>query len=180
MDAQTEKQVAMHKDFFSRTRFALEHRFYLEAIILEYAAIESRLESICDTIGFPCGKNCTCRAEVKITSRIACIKSYKNKNKEFFKASKLPADFFDKNGALKTWLVKRNTIVHGLYKNAADYKNKIKCNQTVAEDGFEIARLLYNEAKRSKSLKKNHPEVLINTIPLCKNKTCKANTSVSI
>lgn len=42
-----QKAVDMHRNFFDKTQFAIDNGFFIEAISMEYAAIESRLESIC-------------------------------------------------------------------------------------------------------------------------------------
>ena len=40
------KQVEMHKNFFDKCHVAIENGFFLEAVFIEYAAIEGRLEII--------------------------------------------------------------------------------------------------------------------------------------
>ena len=70
----------MHTDFFDRCESAIQNGFYFEAIIMEYAAIESRLEVICGVLGFPCGKDCKCRKDIMIGSRIDCLRKYRCDN----------------------------------------------------------------------------------------------------
>ena len=41
-----EMQRLMHKDFFDRCELAINQKFYMEAILMEYAAIEARMESL--------------------------------------------------------------------------------------------------------------------------------------
>lgn len=168
------KQVKMHSDFFERCEFAIESGYYLEAILMEYAAIESRLEAICGVLSFPCGRDCDCRERIMISDRIECLRVYRNKNKNVFSGSKLPDNFFTGKGKLKTWILERNKRVHGLYKNEEDFQMKIDMNRKLAEDGYTYARLLYNETKRLRRLRKGHIELFDNAICKCKNENCNA------
>ena len=177
MDQLKQKQVLMHSDFFDRCHFAIDNGFYIEAIIMEYAAIESRLESICGQLGFLCGQDCIFRKDISVSSRIECLRVYWNNNKSVVLKSKLPDNFFSKNGALKKWIIGRNIVVHGLYKNAQEYTSRLENNMNLAENGLEYAKLLYNEAKRIGRLRKNHPEVFETSVNKCKNSKCKANIS---
>lgn len=170
-----ENSVDMHRDFFDRCKLAIDNRFYIEAITMEYAAIESRLESICGRIGLPCGQKCVCRKDIFISSRIRCINDFWNRNKEIIARSKISQGFFSDKGILKSWIVKRDIIIHGLYKNATEYRNRIRTSRDIAERGYEYARLLYNEANRLGRLRTNHNEVFENAITKCKNPKCKAN-----
>ena len=75
MNETQKKQVAMHKDFFDRCKTAIDHGFYMEAILLEYAAMESRLEIILGVLGLPCNKYLEpdLRRKTKISHRISCL-----------------------------------------------------------------------------------------------------------
>lgn len=155
------KQAIMHKNFFDKCQFAIDNGFYLEAIFLEYAAIEGRLEIICGVLGLPCNKDLTPqkRKDIKISKRIECINKVKNANEELFKNTNLDSCFFTNKGVLKKWITDRNTYIHGLYKNAEKYDGrKSKCRE-LAVSGKEYARLLYNENSRLKRMKKNRPEL---------------------
>ena len=174
MTEQEQKQVAMHTDFFDRCEFAIQNGFYLEAVFMEYAAIESRLESICGVLGFPCGKECPCRKDIKISARIECLRAYRNKNERIFARTKLPKSFFTEHGELKEWVDKRNRYVHGLYKDETAYKNRMMDNKKLAEDGLKHAKLLYNEAKRIRRLQKGHSDQFDGIVAQCKEKGCKA------
>ena len=44
--------------------YVIQNGYYLEAILMEYAAIESRLESVCGVLGLPCGQKCRCRKDI--------------------------------------------------------------------------------------------------------------------
>lgn len=174
MNQEQTKQVIMHKDFFDKCQFAIDNQFYIEAILLDYAAIESRLEAICGIVGLPCGKNCLYRKEIAISSRIKCLSFLRNHNEAIFKTSKLPQNFLKDSGILKKWITERNIIVHGLYKNSDEYSLRLENNKALAEDGMDYARLLYNEAKRLRRIEKNYPEIFNQTVLICKSKKCKA------
>ena len=169
-----QKQVEMHKNFFDKCQFAIDNGFYLEAIFLEYAAIESRLEIICGVLGLPCNKDLKpqLRKDIKISKRIECINKVKNANEELFKNTKLDSCFFTNKGVLKKWITDRNTYIHGLYKNAENYsKRKSNCKE-LAINGKDYARLLYNETARLKRLLKSHPELFENVRCTDKNGNC--------
>lgn len=174
MNEQEQQQVKMHADFFNRCALAIQNGFYFEAILMEYAAIEARLESICGVVGLPCGKACPFRRDIKISSRISCLRAYWNSNSEIILKSKLPSHFFSNHGELKMWIMQRDGCVHGLFKDEVKYSNRIEANKDLAQSGYEYARLLYNEAKRLRRLWKNHPEKFGKSTIACKNKKCKA------
>lgn len=168
------RQVDMHRDFFVRAELAVNNRFYLEAIILEYAAIEGRLEVILGVLGFPCNKelNASKKMKVNISDRIECLRAFRNKNPEVFARSNLPTTFFTQKGDLKKWLEKRNAYVHGLYKNADAYALRKDDSCDIAKQGLKYSKLLYNEAKRLNRMLKSHPEMLSQTNKTCQNSNC--------
>ncbi len=170
------RQVDMHRDFFSRAEYAVENRFYLEAIFLEYAAIEGRLEVILGVLGFPCNKELADekRKHVNISDRIECLRKYRNNNPDVFKRTKLPNNYFTKHGKLQSWIKKRNTFVHGLLKNVDEYAARKKESYDIAKQGLEYSRRLYNEAKRIRNLVKNHPELFAKAVIICQNSNCIA------
>ena len=175
-DSLKNKQVQMHRDFFMRAKSAVNNGFYLEAIFLEYAAIESRLEVILGLLGYPCNKSVdrSIRRRVNISDRVECLRVCRNKNKLLFDCSKLDEHFFARKGVLRTWIWNRNVFIHGLYKDASEYTSRKKDCKDIAENGLLYARLLYNEAKRLNRIAKNHPEQLDGIIRLCKSKECVA------
>ena len=146
-------QKEMHKNFFDKCKFAIDYGFYFEAVLIEYAAIESRLEAIMGSIGLPCGKflQNNYRKDIKISQRIDCLKSIRKKT-AVFNETKLPNKFFDN---LKEWTKERNSCVHGLYKDEFKYNDRLNKAQSLAECGYEFCRLLYNEEKRIRRKKKN-------------------------
>lgn len=146
--------VAMHKNFFDQCEFAINSGFYMEAILMEYAAIESRLEVMLGLIGMPCNKflEASERKKIQISHRISCAKKFR-KNSPLFENTKLSNNFF---ANLEKWINRRNTYVHGLYKNEIEYSSRLKGAKDLAETGLNYTRLLYNEVNRLKRLKKNH------------------------
>ena len=168
-------QYSMHKDYFDNCRYAIDNGFYLEAIFLEYAAVESRMEVILGVLGLPCNRYLPHdkRKNVQISHRINCLKYFYKNYSDIFNKSKLSSKFFTD---LDKWRSDRNTYIHGLYKNADIYgKRKAECKR-LALKGYDLSRTLYNEVNRIKRLKKNHNE-LFNSAFLCYEKNCCLNVS---
>lgn len=174
MDEKKQKQVEMHTDFFDRCKFAIDNQFYYEAILMEYAAIEARLEVICGIVGFPCSKECDFRDKIQISHRIECLRAYRRANPVIFEKTKLAKNFFTDNGELNSWIKSRNGYVHGLYKDEIKYRGRVAAIKNLAQDGLEYSRLLYNEAKRLRRIMQYHPEALSNAVIKCKSKKCIA------
>ena len=177
VDCKHKRQVDMHRDFFIRAENAISNRFYLEAIFLEYAAIEGRLEVILGILGMPCNKmlDSTIRRKIGIADRVECLRFCYCNNPLVFEKSKINYQFFSKKGPLNKWIIDRNAFIHGLYKNVDLYEQRTinECKR-LSKDGLEYSRLLYNEAKRLNRILKNHPEQLINLTAMCRNKSCTA------
>ena len=171
MGGEKEKQVAMHKDFFDRCRLAIDEGFYMEAILMEYAAMESRLEIILGVVGLPCSKDLenSMRNNINISHRIRCVK-WLVQDSPLFKSSKLEKKFFEK---LHGWTMERNKYVHGLYKNAALYDQRKEYASMLAKDGLEYCRQLYNEAHRLRRAIEKEPELLAHAIR-CHSKQCRS------
>lgn len=168
----------MHRDFFIRAENAISNRFYLEAVFLEYAAIESRLEVILGILGMPCNKaiDLIIRRRINISTRVECLRFCYCNNPLIVEKAKINNRFFTEKGPLSTWIKNRNTFIHGLYKNAELYDERTnkECKK-LAEDGMKYARLLYNEAKRMNRLIKNHPELFEGRIVKCCDTGCIAS-----
>ena len=162
--------VSMHKNFFDRAKDAREAGFYLEAVFLEYAAIEGRLEVLCGLFGCPCNKDLepSNRKTINISQRVKCLrKIYKNHPASIYRKTKLDNTYW-KN--LQSWIRNRNIYVHGLYKRAEEYLARGNEAQELAEQGYEYTRLLYNEVKRIRRLYHNHPEEMIYSGQVCMGK----------
>lgn len=171
--ANSDSVVQMHKDFFDRCRDAIDNRFYMEAILMEYAAIESRLEVIAGLLGLPCNRFAedSVRKSIQISHRVNCLSKI-CKQSEAFEKSKLTNRYFNK---LKKWIDGRNGYIHGLYKDEIKYDYRMKEARKFAEDGLELCRLLYNETSRLKRLKKSNPGVFDDAI-VCASAKCNSFT----
>lgn len=152
-------QKDMHKSFFDKCQNAIDNSFYMEAILMEYAAIEARLEVILGLLGLPCSQFIPDedRRTISISHRVKCLKKIRKNSTEFEK-SKLSCKYFDK---LDKWIKDRNGYVHGLYKNEIKYKDRIKGAKKTAEDGFNLCKQLYREANRIRRLikKRNYADM---------------------
>ena len=166
------KSTKMHKSFFDKAQIAIDEGYYLEAIMFEYAAIEGRLEVICGLLGCPCNKNLPdgIRKDIKIGKRIECLKVlYKSHPACSESVTKLDSKYWKK---LKEWTRDRNIYVHGLFKRPELYVERLDSRKQLADDGLELARVLYNEAKRLRRIEKNHPVLMIYEGNRCKKEQC--------
>lgn len=158
----------MHKDFFDKVKEAKDNGYYLEAIFVEYAAMESRLEVMCGLLGLPCNKflDDVKRKEIIISKRIECLKRVYNQHLLDEYPQLRMTNKLWKN--LEEWLDKRNRYVHGLFKKPEKYKNRKDNSSTIAERGYEFTDLLYSEVNRLRRIKKNHSEKLTKCESECK------------
>ena len=173
MDNETRiKSVSVHKSFFDQARAAIDHGYYLEAVMYDYAAIEGRLEVICGLLGCPCNKELddNKRRSIKISQRIKCLKAlYKKHPACKGSTTKITNKYWTR---LSKWITDRNIYVHGLYKNPQLYSSRLDDRYRIAKEGVELARALYNEAKRIRRLEHSHPERMEFSEQHCKGKTC--------
>ncbi len=166
------KQQQMHKEFFDNCDKALEHKFYMEAILMEYAAIEGRMEILLGVLGLPCDRfgDYKSRKAVQISHRINCANKIR-KSSQVFEGTKLGEKYFEKLGS---WINKRNEYIHGLYKNELKYSSRMANAKNFAVQGREYCRLLYNEVNRLKRLKRRHPE-RFDDLLVCGESKCSLN-----
>lgn len=162
-------QRDMHKNFFDRCQVALDNGFYMEAIFMEYAAIEARLEVILGMLGLPCNQYISNkeRRSINISCRINCLKDFVKKSR-VFENTKLTNKELDK---IKNWIDFRNQYVHGLYKNEIEYKTRMKNTKNMAEKGLKLSRLLYDEAGRIRRIYKKE-NAIDRTEITCKSDRC--------
>ena len=158
----TEKKTAavVHKGFFDKSRTAIDSGYYLEAVMYDYSAIEGRLEVICGLLGCPCNKelDANTRSKINISSRISCLKAlYKKHPACICSKTKIDNNYWKK---LNAWRKSRNVYVHGLYKRPELFVSRMEEAKDLATEGIELARMLYNEAKRIRRLQNSHPEML--------------------
>lgn len=150
----------MHKNYFDRAEKSKKEGCFLEAIFLEYAAIEGRLEVLCGLFSCPCNKELpdSIRKDIKISQRVNCLKKVYNNHPACLEyKTKLSQKCWSD---LLCWLRKRNMYVHGLYKRPEEYINRNKEARSMSEEGYDYADLLYKEVKRVRRLRANHPEKL--------------------
>lgn len=168
-----EEQMRMHKDFFDKCNDAVANGFYLEALFLEYAALEGRLEVMLGVLGLPCNKEQphSIRKSIQISHRLTCLDNLQ-KSTDLFAKSKLPKKYFQK---LNSWINKRNQYVHGLYKDALSYKSRMSEGRRLAEQEYELIRLMYNDTNRIKRLKRNHSECFNSDMIRCSSGKCMLN-----
>jgi len=148
----TDKQLQkeMHKDFFVRCQNAINNGCYFEAMLMEYAAIEGRLEVIMGVLGLPCNKQLPSeeRRKIYVSNRLTCLREiYLSSN--VLADSPIPRSFWKK---LEKWIRSRNMYIHGLYKNEIQYKSRMKDVESIAKAGYDYANTLYKEAKRLRRL----------------------------
>ena len=143
----SEQQRQMHKDVFDKIKRAIENRFYLEAIFLEYSALEGRLEVMAGILNLPCNKflDPIIRKDIKISTRIECLKKSYKVGESIFAKSYLDKCFWKD---LEVWIKNRNMYMHGLFKNAELYNNRLTKVRALSEKGYDLINLLYKEANR--------------------------------
>lgn len=143
----------VHKDVFDRTKKAIENGFYLEAIFIEYAAMESRVLVLLKVLGLPCGTDEI--TNVGIYSKMQCLKSFTT-NETLFGKTYLDKTFFRKT---TEFINSRNFRIHALFSDPLKYNKQRNNDEKVAKSGYEIINTLYKEANRLKGLKKRRPEL---------------------
>ena len=165
----SEKQRVMHKDLFDKIKYAVDNGFYLEAIFLEYSALEGRLEIMSGVFSLPCNKNLepNVRKAINISQRIECLKKTYKSADELFEKTYLNNKFWNN---IENWIVKRNTYVHGLLKNAVDYNSRLFQTKELAKTGFDLVSIIYKEVNR---IKRKQQKERYKFISNCCKKACK-------
>lgn len=155
----------VHKKFFDETDDAIKRGYFLEALCLEYAAMESRVSSIMRVLNMPCQDTKSIEAQrIGLILKINCLKKFYSTDAQLLEKSKLNLETFDK---IFTWCKKRNGRIHRLYTNPHEYIELKQQNEEMAKEGRELAYLLYAEANRLKGIRDHHKERLENTIGRC-------------
>ena len=172
MPSPQQAQYKMHKSFFDDCSRAIENNFYMEAILMEYAAIEARMEILLGVIGLPCHQyqEPNVRKSIQISHRLNCAHKLRQSS-PIFEKTKLSGKFFNQ---LSTWTKKRDEYIHALYKNEIKYTTRLNNAKKVATDGLEYCKALYAEVNRLKRLHKNHPD-LFSDAPTCQSAKCNLN-----
>lgn len=158
-DEERKAAYKMHRDYYHRVKDAIEKKYYFEAIFLEYAAIESRLEVIMSLMHTPCS-SCSDEAYSKIgvSRKINCYKQFL-KNDELFSKSKITKDMISD---MKKWFGARNKRIHNLYRNPEMYEQLQNETKTVALEGYEYVKAFYAEAQRLRRISHRTPELIEN------------------
>ena len=156
----------VHNDYFRKTYEAIEHGFYLEAILLEYSAMESRMAVIMSILQRPCAlcKDTSITNKIGLATKLKCYKELYNKNPTFFKESMIKKSMLTK---MIDWCNSRNARIHGLYSNTEKYEKLMNKNKRLAEDGYYYALVLYDEAKRLRKINRYYHDQLTALTDIC-------------
>ena len=135
---QRETARRVHKDFFDRCRTAIVNGYYLEAIIMEYAAMEARMNIIMSLLGKPCSlcKDPKIVHNIGLKNKLECLAEIMDQNKELFETSKMPRS---KVKRMQEWCEERNNRIHGLYTDTEKYGTLMAKNKKCAEKGLFFA-----------------------------------------
>lgn len=150
----------VHKDFFDRCQNAIDNGFYLEAMFMEYAAMEGRMKVIMSLFKNPCSlcDNTQITHNIGLPKKMECFLMVYETNPALFEKSKLPRSTIRR---MMEFCIKRNKRIHGLLENTDEYDKLMSHNKKLATKGLEYCKLLYNETNRLKRISKNHPEMLL-------------------
>ena len=161
-------QELHRKGFFGSCYKAINNGSYLEAMLLEFAALENRTAVIFRELDMPCS---TCEDtniiyNIGLYTKLVCLKKIiQNKEHQMITGkSKLTTK---KINEIVEWTRKRNKIIHRLYSSPDVYETMKAKSEEYAKQGMEYASLFYAEANRLKSLKRRHPELFENFSFLC-------------
>lgn len=167
-----ERARKVHASFFDRCEEAIEKKYYLEAMCMEFASIEGRMYAIMRTLGFQCGtkKETREQPDIALSYRFKCLKKFLN-DRTMFKDSYFKPEEIDEIGI---WLKNRNDRIHGLYCDTEKYDEVMNQNKKLALQGYYYSRKMYDEANRLKRLTKKNPNILKYFTGKCiiKNKNC--------
>ena len=149
MDAIVSNQTKYenYREQLGRLNRALKEHFYLEAIFIEYAIMEDRLEAVLRHSGrwHPKeGQFVSIDAKARRVAKLAEEKN--NPAHKYF-----PPELTD--GVL-TWKAKRNSLIHALLKQSIHSEDLLE----VAEEGKALAKQLCSKATSHRRLleKQNH------------------------
>lgn len=161
----TKNEIArlVHKDFFDKCRNAIDNGFYLEALCMEYNAIESRAIVIMKLLEMPCGiyKDDIKAHSIGLATKLLCIRDFMD-DETIFSKTKLYSDKYQKPekyiSKMRDWCESRNQRIHRLYDDVEKYDKIMANSRIIAIEGYDYAYTMYKEANRLKGLYKKHPE----------------------
>ena len=163
---QRETARIAHKDIFDRCQSAINSGFYLEAILMEYAAMEARMKVIMTLFHKPCAlcEDISITHDIGLQGKVDCFKYIIENNPSLFEKAKFTRS---KAARMGEFCKKRNIRIHGLLEDTDSYNKLMKDNQKIATRGYELLKLLYNETNRLKRIAKNHPELITQANVAC-------------
>ena len=124
-----------YREQLGRLNKALKGHFYLEAIFIEYAILEDRLEAVLRHAGrwHPKeGEHVSIDRKVKLVAKLAEEK--KNPAHKYF-----PPELTDE---ILAWKEKRNKLIHALLKQALHSEDLL----AVAEEGLALTKQMCSKA----------------------------------
>lgn len=124
-----------YKEQMGRLKKAIDQAFYLEAIFIEYAIIEDRLESVLRHSG---KWNPKPGKPISIEKKINNVKKLTEEKKGIARKYFVEQLFVD----LEEWKTERNRLIHALMKQLL-HTEELK---NLAEKGYEIVKLLNNKS----------------------------------
>ena len=128
------QKYANYKEQFGRLKKALNNNFYLEAIFIEYAIIEDRLESVLRHSGkFNPKRHTSLNSKLNRVSEMT--RETKGLTRKYFSQELLEE--------IVIWKEDRNKLIHALMKQSLHTENL----QIVAIKGQEIAKVVSNKTK---------------------------------
>lgn len=123
-----------YKEQSERLKKAMEEKFYLEAIFIEYAMIEDRTDSALKHVGKSLDKNGISR---KLDDKLNILESSEPFTDDFCR-ERLSIKFLED---IRKWKSDRNALIHNLMN---DHLTTEKLEKTAA-DGQELLRILKNK-----------------------------------
>lgn len=120
-----------------RLKKAIANAFYLEAIFIEYAIMEDRLESILRHSG---------KWNPKPDQRVSIEKKIGNVEKLSEEKKGLARKYFDENlfTDLKAWKTERNRLIHALMKQCLHTEDL----KVLADSGYILVKHLNNKSSQ--------------------------------
>ncbi len=151
-----ERARKVHASFFDKTEEAIERGYYLEAMCMEFSAIEARMTVIMRELGLQCGEKKTSpqHPDIPLKKKFQCLRYYLKD--EVFKDTYF--DSAEEIGRIMDWIDDRNGRIHRLYADIEKYEDMTSKNKILAKQGLLYARTMYDEANRLKNMNKRHPE----------------------
>ena len=128
------QKYANYKEQFGRLKKALNYKFYLEAIFIEYAIIEDRLESVLrHSNKFNPDKHNS------LNSKLRKIKDMQREKKSLIKKY-LTEELIEE---ISVWKEDRNKLIHALMKQNLHTEDLEK----IALEGQQLAKTISNKTK---------------------------------